>query len=333
MWLAMHPVKKAGALVLLLAALAADAIALAVVFGGPGEPAPMASISAPFKQVDFSDLPRPSRFAARDGVILAFRAYPAAQGPARGSVVLVHGSSAGGASLHVLAKALAAAGYAAYALDVRGHGDSGRRGTIGYVGQLEDDLDDFMAVVRPAAPATLAGFSSGGGFALRYAADARQKRFANYLLLSPFLSPQAPTFRPDAGGWVKVGVPRIVGISLLNAVGLHFCDGLAVTRFAIDPAHRDLLTPSYSYALALNFQPRRDYRAAIRAAKQPMALVAGQSDEVFFTDRFAGVFQAEGKALPIRLLPGIGHIALTLDPAAVRAAVEMVGTLDATPSK
>ena len=33
------------------------------------------------------------------------------------------------------------------------------------------------------------------------------------------------------------------------------------------------------------------------------------------------IFQAEGKDLPVRLLPGIGHIALTLDPRAVQAVV------------
>jgi pimeloyl-ACP methyl ester carboxylesterase len=40
--------------------------------------------------------------------------------------------------MHELAKAFAAAGYAAYALDIRGHGDSGDKGKIAYVGQLED---------------------------------------------------------------------------------------------------------------------------------------------------------------------------------------------------
>ena len=320
--------KKAGAVALLLAALLADAIALAIVCGGPAQPVPMASIGDPFKRVDFSDLPGLSRYQARDGARLAFRAYPAAPGPVRGSVVLIHGSSASGASLHVLAKALAGSGYWAYALDVRGHGDSGRRGTIAYLGQLDDDLEDFMAAVKPAGPATLAGFSSGGGFALRFAGGPRQKLFANYLLLSPFLSAQAPTYRADAGGWVKVGIPRLLGISLLDAVGLHFCDGLAVARFAIDPAAAAILTPSYSYKLALNFQPQRDYQANIRAAGQPMALVAGQSDEVFHTDRFADVFQSAGRSVPVRLLPGIGHVALTLDPAAVQAVVETVRSLD-----
>jgi non-heme chloroperoxidase len=44
------------------------------------------------------------------------------------------------------------AGVTAYALDVRGHGASGRRGDIDYIGQLDDDLADFMAQIRADHP-------------------------------------------------------------------------------------------------------------------------------------------------------------------------------------
>jgi alpha-beta hydrolase superfamily lysophospholipase len=113
--------------------------------------------------------------------------------------------------MHVMAKAFAAAGYTGYALDIRGHGGSGTRGHIAYVGQLEDDLEDFVSSVKPDKPATLVGFSSGGGFVLRFAGSTRQKLFSSYLLLSPFISQEAPTYRPNSGGWVSVGIPRFCG--------------------------------------------------------------------------------------------------------------------------
>ena len=47
--------------------------------------------------------------------------------------------------IHALAEALAARGVETYAPDIRGHGASGTRGDIGYLGQLEDDLADFVA--------------------------------------------------------------------------------------------------------------------------------------------------------------------------------------------
>jgi non-heme chloroperoxidase len=303
-------------------------VAAAIAFGGPGQPAPMPSINDPFRNVDYSALPAARSFQARDGARLAYRAYAAATA-AKGSVVLVHGSSARGNSMHVLALAFAAAGYDAYALDIRGHGDSGTKGQIGYIGQLDDDIEDFVHALRPVRPATLAGFSSGGGFTLRIAAGDRQTLFDNYLLLSPFISQDAPTYRPDSGGWVQVGMPRYVAIGVLHALGVQAFDGLPVTRFALNEVARATLTPQYSFALAQNFRPRADWRASIRAAGQPMCLLAGSDDEAFHAQRFAELFKAEGKDVPVTLLPGLGHIALTLDPSAVRAAVAAVQGMDA----
>jgi non-heme chloroperoxidase len=300
----------------------------AIAFGGPGNPPPMSSINNPFKNLDYSDLPAPSYFVARDGAKLTFRMYPSAGGDARGSVVLVHGSSARGSSMHVMAKAFAAAGYAAYALDIRGHGESGIKGHIAYVGQLEDDLEDFVRSVKTAQPTTLAGFSSGGGFVLRVAGSARQKLFSSYLLLSPFISQDAPTYRPDGGGWVRVGLPRLVAVALLNVVGVRVFNDLPVTKFALNEESKAILTSQYSFALAQNFRPERDYRANIRAAGQPLRVVAGQDDEVFYADQFAGVFRAEGKDVPVTLVPGIGHIPLTLEQAAVQAAVAAVRSMN-----
>ena len=83
---------------------------------------PMASINNPFNAVDFSDLPPVRHIRSKRRCILAYRRYAPERPEVRGSVVLVHGSSASSNSMHVLAKAFAAAGYAAYALDMRGHG-------------------------------------------------------------------------------------------------------------------------------------------------------------------------------------------------------------------
>lgn len=321
---------KAFALVVLAgAAVVAAAGALAIALGGPSDPAPLSSINDPFKGVDYSDMPRASTFTARDGSKLAFRAYAPAGGSAAGSVVLVHGSSARGSSMHVMAKAFAQAGYAAYALDVRGHGDSGVRGRIAYVGQLEDDIEDFARAAMLTRPATLVGFSSGGGFALRFAGSARQELFSSYLLLSPFISQNAPTYRPASGGWVSVGLPRYVAIAALDAAGMRAFNHLPVTRFALNEEARRFLTPQYSFALAQNFRPMRDYRSNIRAIRQPLAVLAGRDDELFLAERFEEVFRDEGKNVPVTLLPGIDHIRLTLDPAAVQAVIASVRRLNA----
>jgi alpha-beta hydrolase superfamily lysophospholipase len=314
------------------AALGLAAVAvfgIAVGLGGPRPPPPMASIDAPFQRVDFSALPAISRFAARDGTPLAYRSYPAAGGSPRGSVVLVHGSASRGQSLHPLAAALAGGGFAAYAIDVRGHGASGAHGRIAYVGQLEDDLEDLVAALLPPRPRILAGFSAGGGFALRVAGGDRRALFDGYLLLSPFLHQDASTFRPGGGGWVSIGVPRLVALGVANRLGVTWLNGLPVAAFALDARDRASLTPAYSYPLAVNFRPHEDYRGDARRADRPMELLVGSEDEVFRPERFAPELAQAGRVVPVTVVPGVGHMGLTLAPAGTRAVVEAVARLAA----
>jgi len=315
--------------VLLICLVSVVAIfALVIAFGGPGRPHPMGSITDPFSSVDFSDLPQLSSFTARDGTKLAYRFYPSAATTAgEGSVVLIHGSSATSSSMHPMAKALSAAGYRVYALDIRGHGASGRKGQIAYIGQLEDDLSDFMHAVSPPAPVTLAGFSSGGGLALRFAGGSQQNLFQNYLLLASFLSPDAPTVRPDSGGWASVGLPRIIAIAFLNGFGIHAFNSLPVLRFAISENTKAILTPEYSYALTMNFGPQRDYLANIRSMHQPFRVLVGANDEIYYPDRFAGVLKQAGKDIPVTMVPGVDHTQLILSSAAFEKSIEALKSL------
>jgi non-heme chloroperoxidase len=308
--------------------LFAIALVAAIALGGPGTPKPLDSINAPFKSVDFSDLPPHLIYQASDGTGLAYRAYAPRLGTTlKGSVVLVHGSSGSSNSMHVVAKALASAGYAAYALDIRGHGASGPKGTIAYVGQLEDDLASFVQAVPLAQPSTLIGFSSGGGFVLRFAGSARQDMFQRYVLLSPFLGPRAANYRPNSGGWVDVGIPRIVGLMVLNRLGVQAFNALPVINFALNEEAKSLLTPTYTFTLSSNFGPQQDVEANIQSVHQPVRVLAGASDEAFETDKLAGIFRQQGKAWPVTLLPGINHIQLTLDASAVSAVVAAVDAM------
>ena len=256
----------------LVGAILIGILTAAIYFGGPNPPTPMVSTNNPFKAVDFSDLPALQRFTAKDGAQLAYRYYSPKRN-ASGSVVLVHGSSSSGTSMHVLAKAFATGGFAVYALDIRGHGASGTKGKINYIGQLEDDLDSFVHAVSLPRPSTLVGFSAGGGFALRFAGSAKQDAFQSYLFLSPYLSPNAPNYRRGSGGWVSVGIPRIIAISFMNRLGIHACNDMPVVSFALGDEAKAFMTPEYSFALAANFQPQRDYEEDIKSAHQPCAVL------------------------------------------------------------
>jgi hypothetical protein len=68
-----------------------------------------------------------------------------------------------------------------------------------------------------------------------------------FVLLAPYLGYQAPTSRPDSGGWVAANVPRILALNVLHAVGITAWEGLPVLRFALDEQAQANLKPWYSY--------------------------------------------------------------------------------------
>jgi alpha-beta hydrolase superfamily lysophospholipase len=163
--------------------------------------------------------------------------------------------------MHLLARALAGAGYAVYVPDLRGHADDGRRGDIDYPGRLNDDLVDLMRVVRhdhPQAGVALVGHSSGGGFALRIAEGSDSGLFERYVLLGPALHYGAPTWRPDAGGLATPFVPRLIGLSLLDRLGVTWFRHLPVVAFAVDPGVAARLAPTYSFVMQHNFSAPND---------------------------------------------------------------------------
>jgi non-heme chloroperoxidase len=320
-------IKRFISIIVTIVLVIAIAVVLAITLGGPGSVSPLDSINNPFKNVDNSDLPKIERYRARDGATLAFRHYPASGNVTNGSVVLVHGSSASSQSMHLLAKQFAAQGISAFALDMRGHGESGSKGTIAYIGQLEDDLSDFMEATKPASPSTLVGLSAGGGFALRFASGENQALFQSYVLLTPFLSQSAPTSRVDGGGWVSVGIPRLISLTILNNFGITQFNDLPVMNYALNDKAKEFLTPTYSYSLATNFRPRPDYKDDMHRVKKPCMVIVGASDEIFYAEKFEQVIHAERPDWPVLLVPDAGHTSLIINPESVSTIVANVARL------
>jgi alpha-beta hydrolase superfamily lysophospholipase len=295
------------------------AVVLAVMLAVPLKGIPMLeSISRTARAVDHSDLPAVDRFQARDGTTLGYRHYPAHQPAVLRIAVLVHGSSGSSISVHALSKALAAAGVETFAPDIRGHGVSGTRGDIGYRGQLEDDMADFVSEIRatrPDVPLTLLGHSSGGGFVLRVAASPLGARFERTVMIAPYLGWDAPTGRANSGGWAQADVPRFIGLALLGKLGFHGADALPTLAFAVPPDSKMRLTDRYSYRLMRNFATR-DFRKDIAAANGPLALIAAGDDELMLSDQYQA---AVGPAVPVRVIPGVNHMAVLSAPDAVAA--------------
>lgn len=296
-----------------LIVLPLTAIAAALLFDVPRAPPPLASVFEPFADVDFSDLPLVQTYRARDGAKLGYRAY---KGSTTQVVVLIHGSSDDGTGTHLLAKALRDTGASVYVPVLRGHHNSGRSGDIDYIGQLEDDLADFVDILRRLHSDphfTLIGFSAGGGFVLRVIASPKEKLFDCFVMISPGLPLGAPTLRPGIGGWVSLAMPRIIALAILNQLGIDRFNGLPVVAFATTPEAPNL-TGLYSFRLALDFGAPRDYLAALGRSRKPAALLVGSDDELFYADRFEPLIAPVRPDLRITIVPGVDHIGLTVTP-------------------
>jgi len=295
-----------------------------IAFDAPVSPPPMLSMAESLRPVGSAEFPAPRQFRARDGAALQYYAYPAETDKV---AILIHGSAGPGTSMHALAESLRAAGVSAYVLDIRGHGGSGRRGDIDYIGQIDDDLADFVGGLGPARSGdirTLVGFSAGAGFALRFAGGPYGALFDRYVLLSPIL-PGSAAWRPNAGGWVDIALPRLITIAYLGRAGIHWFDGAPVIAYAVPRDSSQDMTASYSYRLSMNFGAGRAYEAYLKSLRRPVAILVGDADEQAVADQFAPLLQRLGVDIPVTIVPGMKHADMIARPEALQAVVRAIG--------
>ena len=302
-----------------------------IAFGGPSAPPFNAKLAShdPAMRARLANQPAPETFQARDGAALSFRRYPGAVDG--GAIVLVHGSSGSNRGSHLLATALSQAGATVFAIDMRGHGASGPHGDISYATQLDDDIADLARLLDKMLPnekRLLIGHSSGGGFILHVAAAKHACAFDGFLATSPYLNHRSPANRPD-GGWANAGIPRIVGLTIVNRFGVTVFDGLPTVRFAI-PQTLPNRTPFYSWRLMRNFGLDMDnWDREIKSISRPTRVIIGADDELFFGDQYPALFAKLQPHIGVQVVPGADHMGVTVEvnPVAeiVRSARVMLG--------
>lgn len=276
----------------------------------------------------YDDLPGMQPYRARNGSTLHFRRYEGPAAPRR-LIVLIHGSGWHGMQFHAMARAMAGRGLGTVVVpDLRGHGPSPeRRGDVDYIGQLEDDLADLIAFMKAGNAfdeVIVGGHSSGGGLVVRFAGGPHGALADRFILLAPFLRYDAPTTKPGSGGWAHAATGRIVGLTMLNALHVTAFNDLPVVSFAmparvLDGPYGRTATMRYSFRLNQSFAPRADYGADLARMVQPFLLLAGENDDAFFADRYESVISARSSGGTYLLLPGVGHIGVTIVPAAIEA--------------
>jgi alpha-beta hydrolase superfamily lysophospholipase len=116
------------------------------------------------------------------------------------------------------------------------------------------------------------GHSSGGGLALRFAGSEYGQQAAAYLLLAPYLQYNAPTARPNSGGWARPYTPRIAGLTMLNNVGIRWFNHLTTIDFNMpEKARNGTETLAYSFRLNTGFAPRNFHPPSVKVRQGEIA--------------------------------------------------------------
>lgn len=283
--------------------------------------------------LDFSKLGVPEQeqveaqtYLARDGAELIVRVY----GDSGPLVVFSHGSGAFGAAYGWMGRELAARGMQVVLPDLRGHGENiGARGDVAYVGQLEDDLADLIAAFRKdGQKVVLGGHSSGGGLGIRFAGGSHGDMLDGAIFLAPFLKYNAPTSRLNSGGWAQPLTRRLIGLSMLNMVGITALNQMVVIEFNMpEGAVAEGMTDAYSYRLNTSYAPRNNYLKDV-AGLPLFLLVVGAEDEAFIASAYEPVMSAVTDRGQYHILDGVSHLDVFLQARTVDLMAAFVNGLE-----
>jgi len=273
---------------------------------------------APSTTLDFNSVPRMAEgelpplysFVARDGESLSYRLYGTSK---KNFVMLLHGSGSHGGYLDFLAREFSAEATVCVPT-MRGHYKSGsKRGTCSYVGQLEDDLADLLAYLGSESyeRICMAGHSSGGGLAIRFAGGKYGDLVQRYALLAPVVPAYKPLARPGSN-WVTVATIKIPLLVVANMLGISWFNDTQVITFNMpQPFHNGTETLSYSYNLLFSMNPRFDvYEKDVAALGGRAIVLVARHDECLRAEAYADLFTQ----VPVYIFEELNHFTLVRDP-------------------
>ncbi|MBU2982622.1 lysophospholipase [Lentibacter algarum] len=267
-----------------------------------------------FEAPDSDDFRR-ATFAARDGTKLSFTHVKTNEAARLPLVIMLHGSGWHGGQFDALAWGLRDVAEVK-ALTLRGHGlTPKRRGDIDYIGQFEDDIADLIGETE--RKVVLLGHSSGGGLVVRFAGGEHRKMIDGAVLLAPFLKHDAPVTRPNSGGWTRVLLRRIIGLSMLNKLGIHALDHLMMIQFGLpqqvlESDQGGYATTAYSWRLNTSYAPRSDYLNDV-ALLPKFLLVVGREDEAFRAEGYEPLMTAATDKGQYKVVDGVRHLDIVDD--------------------
>jgi pimeloyl-ACP methyl ester carboxylesterase len=250
-------------------------------------------------------------------------------GTADTAVLLLHGIGGGQAIWEEHASntgpALAAAGYAAFSIDLPGYGESASMGPP----DMDSFVEGVLAVIRHAAArrTVLVGHSMGGMIAQELAA--RAPSCVQGLVLACTSAAFGGGGGQDANAWQArfVGerlAPLDAGLGMA-AMAARLVPGMVSPAASADARQLSIdvmsRVPESTYRAALKTIVAFDRREALSKIRVPALLLAAEHDRTAPPDMMQRMARRIGDSAQYVCLPHAGHIANVEAPAAFNAAV------------
>lgn len=230
-------------------------------------------------------------------------------GDIRAVILLAHGYAEHGRRYADFAARFTAEGYAVYALDHMGHGQSdGQGGFIPHFSVFTDGLGERLAQItsdHPALPRFLVGHSMGGLIAANFLID-HQQDFRAAALSGPALAPAkapSPLLRAISGLLSRIA-PKL-GVMKLDSSGVSR-DAAVVTAYRADP-----LVYSGPISARLGYEMMAAMDRASQSAPKiqvPMLIQHGGADRLTLPAASQAYFLALGsRDKDLKIYDGLYH--------------------------
>lgn len=263
----------------------------------------------------------------RHGTTVLTRWWPVAD-PA-GIVLVSHGASEHSGRYDRFARALNDAGFAAVALDHRGHGGTGASSGVGIMGPgggeaVVDDLHELRgaatSALGPDVPVFLFGHSMGSLIALAYLTRHADRLAGGVLCGFPADLDDTESLATALQGAADAGM-RDEPIDVLGDNNAPFepartrfdwlsCDPEEVDRYVADPRCGDGNPLTYGYLLDL-FDVVAPARERLGSISCPLLVIAGDQDPAAgmgaHATKLAEALRAAGRTVDLTLYEGARH--------------------------
>jgi acylglycerol lipase len=251
--------------------------------------------------------PREERVPVRNGLQIFIRSWIPATATPRAIVGIVHGVKSHSGYYHWAAKQLVAQGFAVYAVDLHGRGQSD--GERFYLEQMADYVDDAHTLVtlaksrHPSVPFFLLGHSAGGVVSSVYTLE-HQAELAGFICESFAFQ----VYAPDLALSVVKGLSHVVPhVHVLNLKTEDFSrDPAAVQAMLDDPLIADESQPTNTVAELARADER--LKREFPLITLPLLILHGTADKVTRPGGSQFFYETAGSAdKTLKLYEGHAH--------------------------